>query len=194
MVASAEVQLVREMAAGDNRAASQVARIVQDSLTAGRYSCDIQQETLLRVWKYAERFDGRCRLATWVTAIARYLQVTQYRRESRRMKAESMAAAMRPYTREYGDAFGGTHGLQVALAAVLQAAGSESPSIEAAIEEGRPLGSRCPHRQRYRERQLQARLKRAASRGEIEDWGHGEATRQHTLTLAEAGRGTEDES
>jgi RNA polymerase sigma-70 factor, ECF subfamily len=82
-----DAELVRLIARGDKRAMHVLfgrhrlcvyrfaLRLVRDKEAAE----DLVSEVFLRVWQQAERFEGRCRVSTWVLAITRNLSLSMLR-------------------------------------------------------------------------------------------------------------------
>jgi RNA polymerase sigma-70 factor, ECF subfamily len=96
-------ELIREIAQGDTRAMQVL--FVQHRLRVYRFALrlvddeqaaeDLVSEVFLEVWRHAGRFEGRCRVSTWLLAITRNLALSMLRR--RRMeRLDGDAAAAIP--------------------------------------------------------------------------------------------------
>jgi len=84
-----EADLIRSIAQGDTRAMHVLfarhrfyvyrfaLRLVDDKHAAE----DLVSEVFLEVWRHAARFEGRCRLSTWLLAITRNLALSMLRRQ-----------------------------------------------------------------------------------------------------------------
>ena len=81
-------ELIREIAQGNTRAMQIL--FVQHRLRVYRFALrlvddeqaaeDLVSEVFLEVWRHAGRFEGRCRVSTWLLAITRNLALSMLRR------------------------------------------------------------------------------------------------------------------
>lgn len=86
-----EDDLIRRAQAGEPAAFQQLAikhseSLFRCALTLSRdrqVAEDIAQETLLEAWRSLGRFDGRCRLSTWLYGILRHRYLKAAKRQSR---------------------------------------------------------------------------------------------------------------
>ena len=53
-----------------------------------RLAEDLMQETFLQAWKSIERFDGSCRISSWLCQIAKHLLYRHYQKSRREIPAE----------------------------------------------------------------------------------------------------------
>jgi RNA polymerase sigma-70 factor (ECF subfamily) len=97
-----ENELVRSIAQGDKRAMHALfsyhrlrvyrfaLRLVADQEAAE----DLVSEVFLDVWRHAGRFEGRCRVSTWLLTITRNLAVSMLRRRTMERLDDDVAAAI----------------------------------------------------------------------------------------------------
>ena len=74
-----DADAVREVYRRHGRAVHAVAR----AMAGDEFAADIVQQTFLKAWKAADRFDARRDLAPWLYAIARRTAIDVIRKESR---------------------------------------------------------------------------------------------------------------
>ena len=88
---NADLALVQKIASGDHSAMKQVYELhsgplfhfVKNWLADPHEASDIVHETMLEVWKRADRFEGRSSLKSWVFSIARNKSIDKNRKSSR---------------------------------------------------------------------------------------------------------------
>lgn len=88
---AAELSLVHSIAAGDHAAMKQVYELhsgplfhfVKNWLADPHEASDIVHETMLEVWRRADRFQGRSSLKSWIFSIARNKSIDKNRKASR---------------------------------------------------------------------------------------------------------------
>lgn len=86
-----DLSLVHKIASGDKAAMKQVYDLysgplfhfVKNWLADPHEASDIVQETMLEVWRRAERFQGRSSLKSWIFSIARNKSIDRNRKSSR---------------------------------------------------------------------------------------------------------------
>lgn len=86
-----DLSLVSKIAAGDQAAMQQVYELhsgplfhfVKNWLADAHEASDIVHETMLEVWRRAERFQGRSSLKSWIFSIARNKSIDKNRKSSR---------------------------------------------------------------------------------------------------------------
>ena len=100
-----EIDLMRAIAQGDKRAMHLLfakhrlgvyrfaLRLVDEKEAAE----DLVSEAFLNVWRHAGRFEGRCRVSTWVLAITRNLAFSMLRRHQIEKWDDGKAAAIRDH-------------------------------------------------------------------------------------------------
>ncbi|MEP3653839.1 MAG: RNA polymerase sigma factor [Litorimonas sp.] len=87
----ADLSLAQKIASGDQLAMKQVYNLhsgplfhfVKNWLADPHEASDIVHETMLEVWKRAERFQGRSSLKSWIFSIARNKSIDKNRKSSR---------------------------------------------------------------------------------------------------------------
>ena len=87
----ADLSLAQKIASGDQLAMKQVYELhsgplfhfVKNWLADPHEASDIVHETMLEVWKRAERFQGRSSLKSWIFSIARNKSIDKNRKSSR---------------------------------------------------------------------------------------------------------------
>ena len=97
-----ETELIRSIAQGDKRAmhvlfAQHRLRVYHFALrlVADEHAAeDLVSEVFLEVWRHAGRFEGRCRVSTWLLAITRNLALSILRRRTIEKLDEGEAAAI----------------------------------------------------------------------------------------------------
>lgn len=97
-----ETELIRSIAQGDKRAmhvlfAQHRLRVYRFALrlVADEHAAeDLVSEVFLEVWRHAGRFEGRCRVSTWLLAITRNLALSILRRRLIERLDEGEAAAI----------------------------------------------------------------------------------------------------
>lgn len=90
-VRDADLSLVHKIAAGDHAAMKQVYELhsgplfhfVKNWLADPHEASDIVHETMLEVWRRADRFQGRSSLKSWIFSIARNKSIDRNRKSSR---------------------------------------------------------------------------------------------------------------
>jgi RNA polymerase sigma-70 factor, ECF subfamily len=97
-----ESELIRSIAQGDRRAMH--ALFAQHRLRVYRFALrlvddkdaaeDIQSDVFLEVWRRAGKFEGRCRVSTWLLAITRNRALSMLRRRSRDALNSDVAEAI----------------------------------------------------------------------------------------------------
>ena len=88
---NADLALVQKIASGDHSAMKQVYELhsgplfhfVKNWLADPHEASDIVHETMLEVWKRADRFEGRSSLKSWIFSIARNKSIDKNRKSSR---------------------------------------------------------------------------------------------------------------
>jgi RNA polymerase sigma-70 factor, ECF subfamily len=97
-----QTELMRSIAQGDKRAMQALfalhrlrvyrfaLRLVDDKDAAD----DLVSEVFLEVWRHAGRFEGRCRISTWLLAITRNLSLSMLRRRLTERLDDREAAAI----------------------------------------------------------------------------------------------------
>ena len=86
-----ELKLAAQISSGDQRAMKQVyeaysgplQNFVKSWLADPHEAADIVHETMLEVWRRADRFQGRSSLKSWIFSIARYKAIDKNRKGSR---------------------------------------------------------------------------------------------------------------
>ncbi len=97
-----ETELIRSIAQGDKRAMHVL--FAQHRLRVYRFALrviadedaaeDLVSEVFLEVWRHAGRFEGRCRVSTWLLAITRNMALSMLRRRPIEKLDEGEAAAI----------------------------------------------------------------------------------------------------
>jgi len=95
---AADLSLVHKIAAGDHAAMKQVYQLhsgplfhfVKNWLADPHEASDIVHETMLEVWRRAERFKGRSSLKSWIFSIARNKSIDKNRKSSRMSYTDEM--------------------------------------------------------------------------------------------------------
>jgi len=95
---NADLSLVHKIAAGDHSAMKQVYQLhsgplfhfVKNWLADPHEASDIVHETMLEVWKRADRFQGRSSLKSWIFSIARNKSIDKNRKSSRLSYTDEM--------------------------------------------------------------------------------------------------------
>ena len=97
-----ETELIRAIAQGDKRAMHVL--FAQHRLGVYRFALrlidekeaaeDLVSEAFLNVWRHAGRFEGRCRVSTWLLAITRNLAFSMLRRHRIEKLDDGKAAAI----------------------------------------------------------------------------------------------------
>ena len=95
---NADLALVHEIASGDHSAMKQVYELhsgplfhfVKNWLADPHEASDIVHETMLEVWKRADRFQGRSSLKSWIFSIARNKSIDKNRKSSRLSYTDEM--------------------------------------------------------------------------------------------------------
>jgi len=95
---TADLSLVHRIAAGDHAAMKQVYEFhsgplfhfVKNWLANQHEASDIVHETMLEVWKRADRFQGRSSLKSWIFSIARNKSIDKNRKSSRLSYTDEM--------------------------------------------------------------------------------------------------------
>ena len=100
-----EIELIRAIAQGDKRAMHLL--FAQHRLGVYRFALrlvnekeaaeDLVSEAFLNVWRHAGRFEGRCRVSTWLLAITRNLAFSMLRRHPTEKLDDGKAAAIRDH-------------------------------------------------------------------------------------------------
>lgn len=86
-----DLELVAKISSGDQSAmkvvyelyAGPLQNFVKSWLADPNDAADIVHETMLEVWRRAERFEGRASLKSWIFSIARYKSIDKNRKGSR---------------------------------------------------------------------------------------------------------------
>src|SRR5215475_10663150 len=97
-----EIELVRAIAQGDKRAMHvlfakhrlDVYRFALRLVDEKEAAEDLVSEAFLNVWRHAGRFEGRCRVSTWLLAITRNLAFSMLRQHPMEKLDDSKAAAI----------------------------------------------------------------------------------------------------
>lgn len=100
-----EIELIRAIAQGDKRAMHLlfakhrlgVYRFALRLVNEKEAAEDLVSEAFLNVWRYAGRFEGRCRVSTWLLAITRNLAFSMLRRHPTEKLDDGKAAAIRDH-------------------------------------------------------------------------------------------------
>jgi len=95
---NADLSLVKKIAAGDHSAMKQIYDLhsgplfhfVKNWLADPHEASDIVHETMLEVWKRADRFQGRSSLKSWIFSIARNKSIDKNRKSSRLSYTDEM--------------------------------------------------------------------------------------------------------
>ena len=95
---AADLSLVRNIAAGDQAAMKQLYELhsgplfhfVKNWLADPHEASDIVHETMLEVWRRADRFQGRSSLKSWIYSIARNKSIDKNRKSSRLSYTDDM--------------------------------------------------------------------------------------------------------
>jgi len=93
-----DLSLVRKVAAGDHVAMKQIYELhsgplfhfVKNWLADHHEASDIVHETMLEVWRRADRFQGRSSLKSWIFSIARNKSIDRNRKSSRLSYTDEM--------------------------------------------------------------------------------------------------------
>lgn len=99
---ASDEELIRAMASGQTQALDEFIGRYQARLTgfAQRYlndwaaAEDLAQETLLRVWQAAPRFEPRAKVSTWVFGVAYRLALNEFRRRGRLARLQGRLAEL----------------------------------------------------------------------------------------------------
>jgi len=94
----ADLALVHKIAAGDHVAMKQVYELhsgplfnfVKNWLADPHEASDIVHETMLEVWRRADRFQGRSSLKSWIFSIARNKSIDKNRKSSRMLYTDEV--------------------------------------------------------------------------------------------------------
>jgi RNA polymerase sigma-70 factor, ECF subfamily len=100
-----EIELIRAIAQGDKRAMHLlfakhrlgVYRFALRLVNEKEAAEDLVSEAFLNVWRHAGRFEGRCRVSTWLLAITRNLAFSMLRRHPIEKLDDGKAAAIRDH-------------------------------------------------------------------------------------------------